>query len=111
MTLLPKSSSPESSSPPDPPAPVAEATRIARSPSVLAAEVDGEIVMMSIEEGSYFGLDDIGSDIWRRIDPPCSFGELVDRLAGDYAAERETIAADVRTLLLRMAAHDVVKLS
>jgi hypothetical protein len=111
MTSLHKGSSTESLSSPDPAAPVAEATRIARSPSVLAAEVDGEIVMMSIEKGSYFGLDDIGSDIWRRIDPPCSFVELIDRLAGDYAAEREIIAADVRALLLRMAAQDVVKLS
>ena len=55
---------------------VADATRIARSPSVLAAEVDGEIVMMSIEQGLYFGLDDIGSDIWKRIDPPCLFADL-----------------------------------
>lgn len=90
---------------------VVDASLISRNSSVLAAEVDGEIVMMSIEEGRYFGLDDIGSDIWRRIDQPCSFGELIDRLAADYEAERETIAADVRALLLRMAEHDIVRLS
>jgi hypothetical protein len=93
------------------PAAVAEETRISRSPAVLAAEVDGEVVMMSIEEGRYFGLDDIGSDIWKRIDPPCSFAELVDRLAEDYEATRETIAADVGALLLRLAEHDVVRFS
>ena len=38
-------------------------TMISRSPAVLTAEADGEIVMMSIEQGRYFGLDDIGSDI------------------------------------------------
>jgi hypothetical protein len=78
---------------------------------VLAAEVDGEIVMMSIEQGRYFGLDDIGSDIWKRIDPPCLFAELIDRLTADYDADRAVIAADVRALLLRMAAHDVVRLA
>jgi hypothetical protein len=78
---------------------------------VLSAEVDGEIVMMSIEQGRYFGLDDIGSDIWKRIDPPCSFAELIDRLATDYDADRATIAADVRALLSRMAAQDVVRLA
>lgn len=38
-------------------------TVISRSPAVLTAEADGEIVMMSIEHGCYFGLDAIGSDI------------------------------------------------
>lgn len=93
------------------PALLADSTLITRSPAVLTAEVDGEVVMMSVEEGRYFGLDDIGSDIWKRIDPPCSFGELIDRLTADYEAERETIAADVCALLFGMAEHDAVRLS
>jgi hypothetical protein len=42
---------------------IADATIISRSPAVLSAEVDGEIVMMNIERGRYFSLDHIGSDI------------------------------------------------
>jgi hypothetical protein len=90
---------------------ISDATEISRSPSVLTAEVDGEIVMMSIEQGRYFGLDDIGSDIWKRLEAPCSFAALIDRLAADYAADRATIAADVRALLEQMAAEDVVRLA
>src|SRR5436190_19348918 len=90
---------------------IVEATIIARSPAVLAAEVDGEIVMMSIEQGRYFGLDDIASDIWKRLETPCSFAALIDRLLADYDADRETIAADLRALLLQMAAHDAIRLA
>ncbi len=90
---------------------IADLTMISRSPAVLAAEVDGEIVMMSIEQGRYFGLDDIGSDIWKRIEQPCSFAALVDALAADYEAERGTIAADVTALLTQMAEQDVVRLA
>ena len=90
---------------------IADTTVISRSPSVLTAEVDGEIVMMSIEQGRYFGLDDIGSDIWKRIEPPCSFVELIDQLVVDYAADRATIASDVQALLARMAQQDVVRLA
>jgi hypothetical protein len=91
--------------------PVVDATIISRSPSVLTAEVDGEVVMMSIENGRYFGLDEIGSDIWRRLEPPCSFAELIDRLVADYDADRAIIAADVRVLIGRMAVQDVVRLA
>src|ERR1700687_3155724 len=83
---------------------ITDATVISRSPSVLTAEVEGEIVMMSIEQGRYYGLDDIGSDVWRRLDPPCSFAELIERLTADYDADSTTITADVRTLLAGMAA-------
>jgi hypothetical protein len=83
---------------------------IARSTSVIASEVDGEVLMMSIEQGCYFGLDDIAGDIWRRIEPPCSFTSLIDGLAVDYDANPETIAADVRALLRDMLARDVVVL-
>jgi hypothetical protein len=99
------------SNPDDAAARVTDSTVIARSPSVLTAEVDGEIVMMSIERGRYFGLDDIGSDIWKRLDTPCAFADLIDRLVADYEADRATIAEDVRTLLGRMVEHDVVRLS
>ena len=90
---------------------IVDSTIISRSPSVLTAEVDGEVVMMSIEQGQYCGLDDIGSDIWKRIEPPCSFAALIDGLAVDYDADRATILADVHSLLLRMAEQDVVRLT
>jgi len=60
---------------------IADSTIVSRSPSVLTAEIDGEVVMMSIEQGQYFGLDDIGSDIWKRIEPPCAFADLIEPLS------------------------------
>jgi hypothetical protein len=63
-----------------------EATVISRNPSGLSAEVSGEVVMMNIE-------------------PRCSFATLIDRLVADYDADRATIAADVQTLLGRVAAE------
>ena len=66
--------------------------------------------MLSIERGRYFGLDHIGSDIWKRIEPPCSFATLIDGLAADYEADRATIVSDVQSLLGHMAKHDVVRL-
>jgi hypothetical protein len=90
--------------------PVTDATLISRSPNVLTAEVDGEVLMLSIERGRYFCLNDVGSDIWRQLDAPCSFAELIDRLTADYDATRATIAEDVQALLSRMVAEDIVRL-
>lgn len=67
--------------------------------------------MMSLEESRYFGLDDIGTDIWRRLEQGCSLAELVDGLARDYDGDRGTIEKDVTALIQKMAAHKLVTLS
>lgn len=90
---------------------ILDTTLISRCPSIVAVEIDGEIVMMNIQQARYFGLDQVGSDIWRHIEPPCSFGELINRLAADYDADVATIAADVQVFLHRMVVQDAVRLS
>lgn len=89
---------------------ITETTLISRSPSVLASDVKGAVLMMNINMGRYFGLDDIGSDIWRRLDKPCPFAVLIDKLVADYDADRATIAEHVRVLLARMAQSDAIRL-
>jgi hypothetical protein len=90
---------------------LSDVTRISRSPDVLTTEIDGEVLMMSIERGCYFSLNEVGLDIWRRLDTPRSFAELIDGLAADYDATRATIMQDVRALLGQMLAEDIVRIA
>ena len=87
---------------------IVEETLITRSDEVMTASVHDEIVMMDIESGHYYGLDDIGSEIWERLEARRTFGDLIDSLVVDYDAERAVIADDVRKLLMAMAEHGVV---
>jgi hypothetical protein len=96
---------------PRPLAQIADTAIVSRNPSILTTQVGSEIVMMSIEQNHYFSLDQIGSDIWTRIEPPCLFAALIDGLAADYEAERTTIETDVQNLLSDMVARDIVRLT
>ncbi|MEJ2377814.1 MAG: PqqD family protein [Pseudolabrys sp.] len=87
-----------------------DATLIRRGESMLAAYIGQEIVMMHMTSGRYVGLDDISGDIWRRLEGPCTFGDLIDKLEADYDADRKVIADDVRNLLTEMLANDIVQL-
>lgn len=84
---------------------------VGRAPGVIMAEVDGDVVLMSLEEGCYFGLDDISSDIWRRIERNCTFAQLVEGLVEDYDAPHNEIESGVRRLLHDLAEHGLVVLS
>jgi Coenzyme PQQ synthesis protein D (PqqD) len=89
---------------------ISEKTIVSRNIAVMTAAVHDETVMMDIESGRYYGLDDIGSVIWQRLDTPQSFGTLIDGLAAEYDADREVIATDVGKLLTIMAKHALVSL-
>ena len=93
------------------PVPINTQTEISRNQSLLVAQVGDEIVMMDVESGHYYGLDDIGSDIWRRLESPSSFADLIVGLSADYDAEPAIIAEDVRLLITKMAAQGVVTLA
>jgi hypothetical protein len=88
--------------------PIADAAVILRNPLIVAADANGETMMMRIDQERYFLLDDIGGDIWQRLATPCSFVELVESLAADYAGDSETIRTDLCALLRRMAADDII---
>lgn len=89
--------------------PFDRSTRVHRVADVLSAEVDGEAVLMSIEKGLYFGLDEIGSDVWRRLETPVEIAALAASLAEDYDGDSTVIENDLIALLSDMAANGLVE--
>ena len=76
----------------------------------VAAEVDGEVVMLSERAGAYFGLDGIGSEIWRLIEEPRRVSELCGTLAQRYEVDAETLSRDVTAFLDALLARNLVRL-
>lgn len=81
---------------------------ICRSEDQLSTEIDNETVLMSIEQGCYYGLDTIGTDIWRRLDKPVTVSDLCAALSEEYDADIETIRNDVLMLLNQLAVKGLV---
>lgn len=86
------------------------ASTIYRSANNLAAEIDDELVLMSVEKASYCGLDAIGTDIWRRLDKPVLVSDLCTALGNEYDADADTIRRDVLALLERLTAEGLIEI-
>ena len=81
------------------PVSLTDQSRVQRQQNVLQAEVDDETVLMSIESGAYFGLNGIGSEIWRRLDEPVAIGDVIAGLSRDFEGDPDTISAHVLEFL------------
>jgi hypothetical protein len=53
-------------------------------------------------------LNDTSAAIWRLLEPPLTFPELVTRLGEEYAAPREVLEADAGEFLLDLLQRDFV---
>ncbi len=84
------------------------ATRLQRDNSLTTAELDGEIVMLSLETSRYYGLNPIGSRIWELLAQPTTVAELCATLENEYAVspaqcEREALALAQKLLDEKLA--------
>lgn len=91
--------------------PVGLSSTVVQSREPLSAEVDGETVLMSVEQGRYFGLDAIGGDVWRRLETPVRVSDLCAGLAADYEGEPDVIERDVLDLLGKMAERRLIEVT
>lgn len=74
----------------------------------IAAAVDREVVILSVERGCYYGLDEIGSEIWEKLASPSRIDAICATLADKYDADRPTIERDVLALLEQLAAEGLI---
>jgi hypothetical protein len=75
---------------------------------IVAGDIEGETVMMSVEKGRYYGLDLIGSQVWAQIEKPVKVSELIDALLLKYDVDRETCERDVLAFLEELYADGIL---
>lgn len=86
-------------------------TSVGQGEELVATEVDGEVVMLSIENGKYYGLDKIGSQVWNLIAEPKQVKDLVDILTDEYDIDREICLLDILELLYRLYDEGLIRIA
>ena len=79
-----------------------------RADDLLGAAVGEELLMMSIEKGSYFSLNAVGGRIWELLETPISIDELVARLTAESYLH-ELKQAGIDTLVLGCTHYPLLK--
>lgn len=78
--------------------------RLRASEDVIAREVGGEMVLLDLVSGVYFGLDPVGSRVWTRLtEDAANLVELADLIEAEFDAPRERIEDDLKVLLDQFA--------
>jgi len=88
---------------------VTENSIIYKSDSLLEADMKDSLALMSIEEGSYYGLNPIGKEIWTNIKEPIRVQDLISHLLKEFTVEEELCKEEtlsfLNNLLVRKMLH------
>lgn len=66
---------------------------------VHARRFGSELVILDLTAGEYFGLDEVGADIWERASRGCPAEQIVEALLDVYDVDPTKLRADVESLM------------
>lgn len=79
------------------------------SNEVVAREVGGEMVLLDLASGLYFGLDPVGARIWEMLSGgPHSLAQLCDAIEAEFDAPRERIESDLMALAAQLREQELI---
>ena len=83
-------------------------TQPCRRERVLVERVDDETVLLDLDSGSYFALNDVGARIWELCDGDRSVDDIVSTITAEYDVDTETARRDVVELLSMLAEEQLL---
>jgi lipoate-protein ligase A len=83
-------------------------TRLEASSSVVTREVGGEMMLMDLESGTYFGLDAIGGRAWQAFEDGQTIEELCAQIEQDFEVEPEQLREDMLSLARKLLDNNLV---
>ena len=82
-----------------------------RDPGLVTTEMDGDLVMMSIEAGAYFGVGGIGPRLWELLAEPVTIDEMVAAICAEYDVDAETCRPDIQAFVDDLAGNKLVRVN
>jgi hypothetical protein len=84
------------------------AFRVVSNKRSAACDLEGEMVILNLDSGVYFGLNPVGASIWSHIQNECSFEDLINRLLEEYKVGRQQCEAEVMALLQKLGEYGLI---
>ena len=76
---------------------------------VMVRELDGEAVLLDLNEEIYFGLDEVGTRLWTILSTSASVETALDTLEAEYDVSREVLENDVASLIRELVARGLLE--
>lgn len=75
---------------------------------VHARRIGDEVVILNVDDGTYFGLDPVGARAWDLIAEGASLKAVCAAMLDEYEVEPEQLERDIRKLVRDLREHGLL---
>lgn len=90
---------------------ISENSVILKDFSIDDTDLDGEKIMMNLDKGEYFMMNEVGSKIWDIISESISVKSIIDTLLEEFEVEREVCEKEVIEFLECLNRAELISVS
>lgn len=87
---------------------IAPESRLRRRDRVLMQRAAGTLVLLDLDEGEYYALDEVSSRVWDLCDGERGAAAIVAAIGDEFDAPEETIREDVLAFLQEMVDENLL---
>ena len=87
---------------------VSEGAILSRRDGVVFRKASEELVLLDVESGQYYSVNEVGARAWDLCDGSRSVAEIIEIMCREYDAPEGTIRTDVTLLLQDLVSEDVL---
>ena len=81
---------------------------VCQNKDIDASDLDGEKVMMNLDKGQYFMMNEVASRIWDIIENEVAVSSVVDTLLEEYDVEKNDCEETVLDFLTKMKKAELI---
>lgn len=90
---------------------ITASTVVVATKGQVSSDLAGEAVILSLNTGMYYGLNQVGAQIWTLLSTPIRVGDICDRIVRQYDVEVDRCERDVLNVLGELAAHGLIEVA
>ena len=84
-------------------------SRVVAAKDQVSSDLGGEVAILHLEAGTYYGLNVVGARIWSLIQEPISVKEIRDVLVSEYEVEPDRCETDLIAVLGKLADEGLIE--
>ncbi len=78
-------------------------------PHVLMRQIEGECVLLNIDNERYFGLNEVGTRMWTTLTSAQSIQAAYEALLHEYQVDAEQLQQDLQSLVEELAKNGLIE--
>jgi len=79
------------------------------SPHQVSCDLDGGAAILNLQSGVYYGLDPVGTFIWKLLEKPCTIGGIRDTMLEHFEVDVDRCEADLFELLAKLVQEGLIE--